>query len=235
MGREGGIGYTRVMMRRVRVSECGIRRVVALLAACVVLGLVSTAVTTVTAVRYVDPYGFHPDRSMVQLSTPTDTPGRVLRSMVHHASVIGGRLYDIHAVDEVAVGERRDLAPPILRSDLPAWVGSPASENRGVSSVGLGEPFVCAVWSKSYSKYGLSPMRAEPMPRPIWSGVALTTMMWAGAWCALFLGVRAVRRVRRVGHGACAACGYDLRGGVGAVCPECGMGHGRIDLRSARV
>jgi hypothetical protein len=61
---------------------------------------------------------------------------------------------------------------------------------------------------------------------PLWPGFALDAGIYSGAWglvlfMVLSLG-RAGKRRMRIARGRCAACGYDLRGLAGGVCPECG-------------
>jgi hypothetical protein len=51
---------------------------------------------------------------------------------------------------------------------------------------------------------------------PYWLLIALTALPPAVAL------VRLRRRRSRLASGRCSACGYDLRGGSGNVCPECG-------------
>jgi hypothetical protein len=64
---------------------------------------------------------------------------------------------------------------------------------------------------------------------PIWSGLALNTIFYGMmAWGLLFL-PGTLRRWRRRRGGRCVKCGYN-RGGLamGAACPECGAGLGRL-------
>lgn len=63
--------------------------------------------------------------------------------------------------------------------------------------------------------------------RPIWLGMIGDTIIYAGAWLLLLLGVRwlwGLRRRRRTRRGRCARCGYDLVGDFASGCPECGWG-----------
>lgn len=67
---------------------------------------------------------------------------------------------------------------------------------------------------------------------PVWSGIVLNSLVGAvGIWASVVLPV-AIRRARRRGRGLCVACGYDLAGVDGVVCPECG---GRQAAIGARV
>jgi hypothetical protein len=64
--------------------------------------------------------------------------------------------------------------------------------------------------------------RALPL-RPMWPGFAVSTLFHAALLGALWYGPGAVRRRVRRARGACACCGYDLRGSVlSSACPECG-------------
>jgi hypothetical protein len=58
----------------------------------------------------------------------------------------------------------------------------------------------------------------------IWPGFAINTVFYAATLWLLFAAPFALRKWRRIKHGLCPKCGYDLRGGVAgsAVCPECG-------------
>ena len=57
--------------------------------------------------------------------------------------------------------------------------------------------------------------------RPIWPGFALNTVFYAAILRIPFAPF-VLRRILRQRRGACLQCGYDLRGSVGAGCPECG-------------
>jgi hypothetical protein len=57
--------------------------------------------------------------------------------------------------------------------------------------------------------------------RPLWTGLALDTLLWGAAWCLPFVAWSAARRRNRERRGACIACGYEGTGSK-APCPECG-------------
>ena len=58
--------------------------------------------------------------------------------------------------------------------------------------------------------------------RPVWTGFAINTVLYALLGGLLFNGPFQLRRLIRYNRGLCTKCGYDLRGNSGAVCPECG-------------
>lgn len=59
--------------------------------------------------------------------------------------------------------------------------------------------------------------------RPIWSGLVLNSVAFAGFWWAALAGPSAARRNLRRRRGRCLACGYDLRDiPREQPCPECG-------------
>jgi hypothetical protein len=61
----------------------------------------------------------------------------------------------------------------------------------------------------------------RPLPyTPCWPGLAVNTALYAAVLATGFVGFRWWRFRRR--PGSCKACGYDLAGNVGGVCPECG-------------
>ena len=57
---------------------------------------------------------------------------------------------------------------------------------------------------------------------PLWSGLITNTLVWATVLWVLTLGPFELRRAVRLGGGRCLSCGYALRGGYAAGCPECG-------------
>ena len=71
-------------------------------------------------------------------------------------------------------------------------------------------------------------LRTSPMMRlarvgvPTWMAVLATAALPAAA--AVRGAARLVARRRQARLGLCRACGYDLRGNVSGVCPECGAG-----------
>ncbi len=71
-------------------------------------------------------------------------------------------------------------------------------------------------WSNLFVDSGWIPLR------PIWPGFAVNTIFYAAILWLLIPGPFALRRVLRVRHGQCLACGYDLAHGEHDRCPECG-------------
>jgi hypothetical protein len=58
--------------------------------------------------------------------------------------------------------------------------------------------------------------------QPLWRGLALNTLLYAGLVWAVWFGPGVVRRRRRRRRGLCVRCGYDLKGLSDGACPECG-------------
>ena len=56
----------------------------------------------------------------------------------------------------------------------------------------------------------------------IWSGLLLNTVFYAGVWCVLLIAPNMAAGCLRRRRGVCPTCGYDLRGNLSAGCPECG-------------
>ncbi|MBL1216672.1 MAG: hypothetical protein D8M59_04175 [Planctomycetes bacterium] len=68
-------------------------------------------------------------------------------------------------------------------------------------------------------------MNAHMLPyAPIWPGMIINTVLYCIVWVVILFVPRAVIRLRRLVHGQCRECGYDLRGSTSedAPCPECG-------------
>ncbi len=57
---------------------------------------------------------------------------------------------------------------------------------------------------------------------PLWDGLIVNTIIYAGLVLLTWLGLGRLRRRRRVRRGQCAECAYELAGLE--VCPECGRG-----------
>lgn len=72
------------------------------------------------------------------------------------------------------------------------------------------------------------PKTALPL-RPLWTGFAADTLVFAATWWLLHGGGRRWRASRRRRRNMCARCGYDLRGTEPpGVCPECGGSFGAV-------
>jgi hypothetical protein len=57
---------------------------------------------------------------------------------------------------------------------------------------------------------------------PLWPGFAFDAALYGTPVFLLWSAHPFLRKRGRVRRGACAACGYDLRGSTGGTCPECG-------------
>jgi predicted RNA-binding Zn-ribbon protein involved in translation (DUF1610 family) len=57
---------------------------------------------------------------------------------------------------------------------------------------------------------------------PIWLGLAGNVSVYTLLWMLPLAVPSLLRRRRRLKRGLCVGCGYDLKGGGAAVCPECG-------------
>jgi hypothetical protein len=58
--------------------------------------------------------------------------------------------------------------------------------------------------------------------QPLWRGFAINTMFYGALALLLVVVPRSLGRARRRRRGGCEFCGYDLRHGAHARCPECG-------------
>ena len=83
------------------------------------------------------------------------------------------------------------------------------------------------VISKTGAVGEIKPIKILPL-RPVWSGFALNTGLYALAllvlYCLWWLSRRFIRNLR----GRCLKCGYDLRGKLTSGCSECGWRRAEI-------
>lgn len=126
----------------------------------------------------------------------------------------------------------------------PLWLGRPdETRNETRWTFAYGWPLACMrhecvlrrdgpqTWARMK---GLQPFRSSSselvktrLPfMPIWSGLAVNTLLYGVAVLGVMLGVGYLRLVAsgyyRIRRGRCAFCGYDLKGEFGRGCPECG-------------
>ncbi len=94
------------------------------------------------------------------------------------------------------------------------------SPRRPVVAIAGGLPF-----SPLNNGISSSDFRCIPL-RPIWRGVALNSLIYAGLWTAPVCIVPMARIGVRRRRGLCPRCAYDLRGDFASGCPECGWGKG---------
>ena len=59
---------------------------------------------------------------------------------------------------------------------------------------------------------------------PLWPGLVINTLFYAGLLWLLIPGPFVLRRIIRNKRGLCVKCAYDLRGAEHEACPECGTG-----------
>jgi hypothetical protein len=98
-------------------------------------------------------------------------------------------------------------------------VHPPGDEPTGVE-LGKGT-LIGGVRLSPWTPDGWPTWRALPL-RPLWVGLILNTLVFAGLWALVLLGANRLRRLLRLRKGLCPQCRYDLRGGSEQRCPECG-------------
>lgn len=81
---------------------------------------------------------------------------------------------------------------------------------------------------------GPRPFDGKVVPyEPIAGGLVVDALVWGGMVMSVWWLASSVRRWRRRAAGRCVACGYELVGVVGGVCPECGVESGLIARKEA--
>jgi len=78
----------------------------------------------------------------------------------------------------------------------------------------------------SISIFGLSHRALIPLEY-----IGYCILFWTACWCVTRKRRRGDEEARRRRVGLCERCGYDLQGNVSGVCPECGLGFGRVQLQ----
>lgn len=105
---------------------------------------------------------------------------------------------------------------------LPALASEMRARSRFLAGMSMDEiAWGIALPARTRPTLELQRLAALPL-RPVWPGFAADTAVFAAAWLALLTAPPAVRAWNRRRAGRCVACGYDLRGGDGRACPECG-------------
>lgn len=130
-------------------------------------------------------------------------------------------------------------------TELPRWGDGPRIVNAFTAKpgsvpttveCGSGWPsiaFHCTLGSaRGKPSGGIQLGRAQPYNRllanrilpyqPSWPGLAFNTLVFTGAWAALFIFAIFIRRARRTTHDRCPRCAYSLIGQREPGCSECG-------------
>lgn len=203
-------------------------RIIALTAAAITTGIIATISVAWTCAIYCD----SPDISTVRqgelvrghrfhLDHPIVEPGKT--TLIITASGFGN---DHHYFGKLIWHTPRLFDPVLL--DLTSSAGWPFralhGSQEGGTFAGLPDwlprerirplsPYI-TVWT--------GPQERQLPIRPIWTGFALNTVLFAAPVLALLLIPGPLRRARRRRRGQCERCSYDLRGTPAlAPCPEC--------------
>lgn len=186
----------------------------------------------------------------------TFVPGASGDRLVSSTHLIGVSEYWVRAIgrDGVVVDGcwMRHVDPAACSGcvgDLPAWIRtkriSEVEEDRSLASFGWpARALWCgADWGDNWRLLSLEPIASVRVTEEgersvwwagllpigvIWKGMIVNSVVYGTAWLCGIVGVAGLRRMRRERRGLCVACAYDLRGTVGAVCPECGREHGGL-------
>lgn len=120
--------------------------------------------------------------------------------------------------------------------DLPSWFRAPPAQfGESRTTLAAGFPLLCMKfeWEDGWDRVpqfkgalALPMLREVPVImvplQPMYLGLVVNGVMYAGTLVLTVCGVRRSRRGRRVRRGRCRFCSYDLRGEFGKPCPECG-------------
>ena len=111
-------------------------------------------------------------------------------------------------------------SPPVLYIRFDFSAGWPARSLRGVTLVQANQ-FKVVNATVAPRILRILPPSYLPL-RPIWAGMSVNTIVYAGiVWVVLGL-LRVIRGHIRELLLRCPECGYDLRGNLAGGCPECG-------------
>jgi hypothetical protein len=211
-----------------------VRRAMMRVLACVAVGVVATYGVAVGVVAAVDPYELE---TLQAQDCAWMRSANAAYASVSHDMLVEGELLDVRAQATRLQTEISELDfQPI--EEIGCGTGEPYDTYHW-TFVRAGWPWTALEgWSVRHSSWTTAGRGVGETTRsrivevrdlelpigPVWPGVVGSVALYGGvAWLLSFLPgmVRARLRLRR---GTCPSCGYDLRSGGQAACPECGGG-----------
>ena len=141
---------------------------------------------------------------------------------------------------------------PLPEVEWPAHLAvAPEGSNIGAGSQWWGWPWYSMYWQEDLQGVSSGPgltvwndvgqhgvwvvdLRSKELKfplRPHWRGFIANAAAYASLLAALWRGPHALRRVIRARRGECPACGYELAGALGLICPECGSARFAVTRR----